>query len=193
MNFLGHFSLSQNNPLLLTGNFLGDFVKGKIQGFDKQILNGIRLHRFIDQFTDENIHVRNSKDLLLPHYGHYSRVIVDIFFDHFLAINWVKYHDSPLDVYAKKCYKILLEQKSIFPHWAIKTIDNMSLYNWLKNYQYAEGIKRSLYGISKRARFQNNMDEAYIHLEEHRKAFDVNFNLFYPEIQKASRKFIEQL
>jgi acyl carrier protein phosphodiesterase len=90
MNFLAHLHLSGNNPNIMLGNFMGDFVKGKSyrQQYEPEIIKGIELHRSIDEFTDSHPVVTESKNRLRPTYRHYSGVIVDVFYDHFLAANW---------------------------------------------------------------------------------------------------------
>ncbi|MEJ0028951.1 MAG: hypothetical protein WDO15_00545 [Bacteroidota bacterium] len=91
MNFLAHLSLSDNEPKLMLGNFMGDFVKGRnlASKFEPLIVSGIELHRAIDHFTDTHKVVQQSKKRLDGKYGHYSGVIVDVFFDHFLSVNGV--------------------------------------------------------------------------------------------------------
>src|SRR5277367_1527199 len=98
MNFLAHLYLSGDNPKIKTGNFIGDFVKGKnlADRFEKDIAKGIVLHREIDWFTDRHPVVKQSKDRLREKYRHYSGVIVDVFYDHFLARNWINYSSKSL-------------------------------------------------------------------------------------------------
>ena len=105
MNFLAHLYLSGDNEQIIVGNFIGDFVKGRnaLQTFDPTIALGIELHRAIDQFTDTHPVVRSSKDRLRPKYRHYAGVIVDIFYDHFLARKWNDYHKTPLPEFAQRC------------------------------------------------------------------------------------------
>ena len=68
---------------------MGDFVKGSdYENYPIEIKNGILLHRQIDSFTDAHPIVLKSKKRLHTHYGHYSGIVVDIFYDHFLAKNW---------------------------------------------------------------------------------------------------------
>src|SRR3954470_8758842 len=109
MNFLAHQYLSGNNTDLMVGNFIADFVKGRLalQGFDKEIIKGIELHRAIDEFTDTHSVVTQSKNRLRPKYRHYSGVIVDVFYDHFLAKYWSQYHHDPLEDFADHIYKTM--------------------------------------------------------------------------------------
>jgi acyl carrier protein phosphodiesterase len=97
MNFLAHLYLSGDSDQILLGNFIADFVNGEeAESYRKEVYLGILLHREIDQFTDRHRLVALSKKKLWHKHRHYSRVIVDVFYDHFLAKNWHQYSDTPL-------------------------------------------------------------------------------------------------
>ena len=98
MNFLAHLYLSGNDPLVRLGNFIGDFVKGRdlADRYEPAIVKGIELHRAIDEFTDQHAIVKQSKMRLRPKYRHYAPVIVDIFYDHFLAAGWDNHSEQLL-------------------------------------------------------------------------------------------------
>ena len=116
MNFLAHIFLSDNNLQLLLGNFFADHIKGnKFSHFPNEIQQGIHLHRAIDTFTDAHEIVRKSKRRLHERYRHYDGVIIDIFYDHFLAKNWKYYSAIPLDIYASSFYDLLAKHDSILP------------------------------------------------------------------------------
>ena len=86
MNFLAHIYLSGNNKEITIGNFIADGIRGKdYKKYPEAIQTGILLHRQIDTFTDAHKTVRQSTKRLHENYGHYSGVIVDILYDHFLA------------------------------------------------------------------------------------------------------------
>ena len=100
MNFLAHLYLSQNDTNIMIGNFIADHIRGNhYEEFSKEIQQGIFLHREIDTFTDAHEIVRKSKRRLHERYRHYAGVIIDIFYDYFLAKNWSDYSAIPLDVY----------------------------------------------------------------------------------------------
>ena len=88
MNYLAHIYLSGDRELIRIGNFIADHIKGKkYQAFSQGIQKGILLHRQIDSFTDNHEIVRKSKRRLHERYGLYRGVIIDIFYDHYLAKN----------------------------------------------------------------------------------------------------------
>src|SRR5688572_23493915 len=97
MNFLAHLYLSGDFDELMIGNFMADFVKGKPSpSIHPQIVKGIELHRQIDTYTDTHPIVKASKVRLQPTYRKYAGVIVDMYYDHFLAIHWQKYSSVSL-------------------------------------------------------------------------------------------------
>ncbi|MDG2235273.1 MAG: ACP phosphodiesterase, partial [Flavobacteriaceae bacterium] len=112
MNFLAHVYLSGSNMQLAIGNLIADRIKGKkINLLTPEIRAGVILHRDIDHFTDHHHIFRECVTKLFPKYRHYSRVIVDMYFDHFLALNWAYFHTIPLNDYSNNFYKEL-ERKS---------------------------------------------------------------------------------
>src|SRR5436190_1400278 len=117
MNFLAHAYLSGGDEKILVGNFIGDFVKGRqeLQRFEERVRKGIELHRSIDEFTDRHPVVGETKNRLRPKYGHYSGVISDVFYDHYLAANWSLYHPSPLGEFASGVYSTVAKHDPILP------------------------------------------------------------------------------
>ncbi|HZI00712.1 MAG TPA: DUF479 domain-containing protein, partial [Flavisolibacter sp.] len=86
MNYLAHAYLSFNEPEIVVGNMISDFVKGKSRfGYTVNIQKGIMLHRDIDQFTDTHPVIKKAKELFRSDYRLYSGAIVDVILDHFLA------------------------------------------------------------------------------------------------------------
>ena len=138
MNFLAHVFLSGDNPQLMIGNFIADFVKGRSLSdrYSAEIVRGIELHRAIDEFTDQHIVVQRSKDRLRPKYRHYSGVIVDMYYDHFLSKNWADFHPISLDDFAQRFYALLKANKSILPEAVQRMMPYMIRGNWFLNYGY---------------------------------------------------------
>ena len=186
MNFLAHLYLSGDNPKIQVGNFIGDFVKGRsgMDQYETGIVKGIELHRAIDEFTDNHPIVYESKLRLRPKYRHYSSVIVDMFYDHFLASNWNDYHEELLPDFADKAYGLIQEHLPILPRQVKYMLPYMIRGNWLVNYARLEGINRALYGMSQRTSFESKMDEAVEDLKGNYDQFKEEFTNFFPEIEK---------
>jgi len=190
MNFLAHAFLSGSDPEILTGNLIGDFVKGKqMKIYGGKIQNGIHLHREIDGFTDHHKITLKSKQRLFPLFRHYSAVIVDMFYDHFLAVNWNKYHQEDLKDFTEKVYKILVYRKRQLPESFQYMLQHMQAQNWLYHYKDLEGINRALTGMARRTKFNSSMEHATKELENHYKEYQKEFEQFFPDIISFTSTF----
>ncbi|WP_104736022.1 acyl carrier protein phosphodiesterase [Hanstruepera ponticola] len=193
MNFLAHIYLSGNNESITIGNFIADGIRGKkYKNYPKDLQIGILLHREIDTFTDAHPIVRQSTKRLHKNYSHYSGVIVDILYDHFLAKNWQKYSETPLDIYVEKFYKSLEDNFEILPERTKKMMPFMIADNWLLNYAKIEGIQRVLDGMNRRTQNRSKMNKATTELNTYYSEFENEFTLFFDElILFSNNKLIE--
>ena len=192
MNFLAHAFLSGNDPDILTGNFIADFIKGKqaLQTLPSEIAKGVALHRMIDAFTDEHPVVKESKNRLRPKYRHYAAVIVDVFYDHFLARDWTTYHYQPLETFASRVYQTIETNQGVLPEGMRQMFPYMVRGDWLVGYSKVEGISRSLTGMSRRTTFDSKMDEATFDLIKHEKLFQYEFETFFPDLRDMCKTWL---
>ena len=151
MNYLAHIYLSRDHELITIGNFMADHIKGnKYKTYSVDLQKGILLHRQIDSYTDAHEIVRKSKRRLDDSYGLYRGVIIDIFYDHFLAKNWKEYSELSLASYTQNFYANLTRNFEILPD----KIKYMSKYlirdDWLLSYAKLEGIQKVLEGMNRR-------------------------------------------
>ena len=194
MNFLAHIHLSGENEMIKIGNFMADGVRGKqYENFPLAIQKGILLHRAIDTFTDAHPIFRQSTKKLHSRYHHYAGVIVDIYYDHFLAKNWSDYHNESLALYSEKFYQSLLDNHSILTSKAQHLLPYMMEYNWLVNYQSVSGIERILSQMDHRTKNQSLMRFAAEELVAHYDEFEAEFSLFYKEVQLFSKNKLNEL
>ncbi|MFN6089101.1 MAG: ACP phosphodiesterase [Cyclobacteriaceae bacterium] len=192
MNFLAHLYLSADDPEIQLGNFIGDFVRGRDLStrFSPGIVKGISLHREIDEFTDRHPIVKLSKDRLRPKYRHYAPVIIDMFYDHLLAVNWNAYHHQPLPDFAAGCYDYLIKSEAILPEQVKWMLPHMMRGNWLVNYGKLEGIQQALSGMTRHSKFDSKMNEATEELQQFYKEFDQEFQLFFPLLNAHATHFL---
>lgn len=183
MNFLAHIYLSFGDNDITIGNFIADSIRGnKYQHLPPNIQKGITLHRHIDTYTDSHKIPKISSKRLHENYSHYSRVIVDIFYDHFLAKNWSTYSDTPLDVYVDDFYDMLEDNYTILPDGVKRMMPYMISDNWLYNYSKMDGIAKVLNGMNRRTKNKSKMNFAILDLEEHYTDFENEFTLFFEEL-----------
>ena len=183
MNYLAHSFLSGDDEELLVGNFIADSVRGsQLQLFPERIAQGIILHRQIDTFTDTHPVVQQSKERLRLGYKKYAGVIADIYYDHFLAVNFNQYSPENLTDFSQRVYALVNRYAAILPEKVKYFLPYMEKQNWLLNYAQVEGIRRSLTGLSRRTAFLSNMETAADELQLNYDLYFQEFNNFFPEL-----------
>lgn len=194
MNFLAHIYLSEDDSELKIGNFIADSVKGKnYNQFPNRIQQGITLHRKIDSYTDSHPIVKQSVSRLFPKYGHYSTVIVDILYDHYLAAYWSEYSDVPLSQYVSDFYTLLQEYYELLPKRVQNFLPYMLKDNWLLSYATIPGIGRILYQMNHRTKNRSKMNFAVIELEQYYSDFEKEFRSFFSELELFTKNEIRTL
>ncbi len=183
MNFLGHFYLSQDNPELVVGNFIADFVKGqRFRDYPDKIAEGIMMHRHIDYFTDRHPVVGQGRKRLFDTYRHYSGVIMDMYYDHFLANLWQDYSGEPLATFSQRMYDIIEGHWDHLPEKAQYMFPYMKSGDWLQKYATVTGIGGTLTNMSKRLDNGSGLENSVEQLKE-----------FYGEYQSEFREFIVEI
>ncbi|MEO8866814.1 MAG: ACP phosphodiesterase [Bacteroidia bacterium] len=192
MNFLAHLFLSDEPSEIMVGNFIADSVKGNaMNDFTEGIQKGIKLHRAIDTFTDSHVEMQKSIIRLRERYKKYAPVITDIFYDHFLAVNWNDYSAVSLREYTNSVYKYLGQHYAVFPERSKQFYDYMIKYDILFAYTKIEGIEKVMQGMSRRAHFVSGMETAAEELVKNYADFDRDFKTFFPELQAHVQELIK--
>lgn len=191
MNFLAHIFLSGSQADVMAGNFMADSVKGNRAEvlFSEGIREGIRMHRAIDTFTDGHPVVGRSKERLRKQFGKYAPVVADVYYDHFLAVEWNAFSAQSLRSYVNSVYIQLKEYYSLFPARTQRFYDYMLQYDILFAYQGIEGIDRAMRGMARRARFESGMERAAGELRAHYAEYRAEFMSFFPQLQEHIRTF----
>lgn len=194
MNYLAHIYLSGEDEQLKIGNFIADSVKGKkYDFFPERIQKGIILHRAIDTYTDSHPIVKKSVHRLFPVYSHYSAVIVDILYDHFLAANWTDYSDIPLEKYAADFYELLSANFENLPIRVQQFLPYMIEANWLVSYATVDGIGKILHQMDHRTKNKSNMKFAVKELKLYYSEFGEEFKSFFKDLELFSAEQINKL
>lgn len=163
---------------------MGDFLNGPPDPhLPPEILRGIELHRKVDRYTDSHSCFRSSRSRLYPQFGHYAGVLVDIFYDHFLAKNWSFYapHD-PLESFAKRVYAALQSEEAFLSPRLAAAAPRFEQHNLFVGYRDLEGIRKTLQNISKRTRRKSSLDRAMQPLQSHYTQFEAEFLSFFPQL-----------
>jgi len=197
MNYLAHFYLSFGQKPLVIGNLLGDFVRGRLDHprnsrYSLPIKQGILLHRHIDSFTDTHPVGVAFRQELPSTFGKYRGVVMDMYFDYFLAKYFEEFHRQPLPMFVADVYEILTEYRSSLPAEALPLVDSMVKYDWLYHYQFIEGMNRSFQGMSKRFPFLKGIEKAGDELALRERTYEAFFRAFFPDLISSCEDFLNQ-
>ena len=184
MNFLAHVFLSGNNKQLQVGNFIGDYVKGSAyKAYPTYIKQGILLHRAIDDFTDRHPLAIEAKQPLQPLFRLYSGILVDMYYDHFLASQWQQLSSTPLKRFTRRFYRAMVSNYRLLPARVKGFLPHLILSNRLSVYRTLQGLQSSLEIMEKYTSLPHKSKEAISLLKENYEWYKENFNQFFPELQ----------
>ncbi len=184
MNYLAHCYFSSGSQNSLYGNLLGDFVKGSSHGYlDQEILDGIKLHRAIDKFTDSHPVVIQSKNRISKERKRFSGIMIDVFYDHFLAMHWDNFSSTDFNTQTKEWYKKLNAETDIkLPERMKTTVHMMRNKDLFSMYKTFDGISIAINGISRRIRFDNELAGGGKELEKNYSSLENDFHQFFPQL-----------
>ena len=186
MNFLAHAYLSFNQPELLLGNMISDFVKGKKQyDYPEKVHHGILLHRSIDAFTDQHESTQRIKQLFKPFYGLYAAAFADVVYDYFLANDSQEFsQEQHLSDFAEETYTQLANQSVFFPENFSAAFHYMRQQNWLLNYRHTWGIEKSFGGVVRRAKYLSDASPAFSVFEKNIEQLQRCYDEFFPAVKE---------
>lgn len=186
LNYLAHIYLSGSNGAIQVGNFIGDFVKGnRHSSYPHRIQKGILLHRQIDDFTDRHPIVRETVAFLRPHFGRYSAIVLDMYFDYFLADHFHRISGGKsLRRFARGFYFAALCRYFYLPVRVRRFIFHFITTNRLACYASYEGLHDSLTIMARYKVSALEPDRVIAVLQLHRDYLEQNFHTFFPELQQ---------
>jgi acyl carrier protein phosphodiesterase len=184
MNFLAHLFLADHDDAeSLIGNLAGDFVKGPLHDrFTPGIRAGIALHRRVDVFTDSHPSVVAMRRVLTPDHGHYSRVINDVFIDHFLACSFDEFARMPLERFLRGVYATIDPHAMELPGMLRFVYPRMRDEDWLLSYREIDSIHEALTNMSYRLSRRPHLEAATHHLIDSRAELEGHFRAFFPDV-----------
>ena len=186
MNFLAHLLLAENDGEARVGQVLADFVDAKSIGtFTEGIQSGIRAHQRIDAFSDRHPAYATARRRLRPPYRRYGGVLLDVYFDHFLACAWERHgNGTRLPDFAETCYRTLQSYRHLPAERFRIAIDAMRRDNWLVGYASMEGVDMALKGIARRCTHEHPLDSGASVLVANYAAFRADFAVFFPQLRE---------
>ena len=188
MNYLAHLYLSEPTEAAWLGSLLGDFVKGPLDGrYGEDITRAIALHRKIDSFTDAHPVVLRSKSRISPARRRYAGIMMDMFYDHFLARHWDEYHHESLGVFTSRFYGILCRNHHRLPQRLYAVAPLMAQGDWLGSYAEVVALRSALDRMGKRLKRENPLLDSADELVDNYNDLEADFRAFLPEVLRFAR------
>lgn len=188
MNYLAHLYLADCAGSSLIGNLMGDFVRGRLDGrFAARIEHGIRLHRRVDSFTDRHPAVRRSRHRLPAAWRRHAGIMVDVFYDHFLAREWEAYHPESLEAFAARVYAALDSQRDELDQGLQRAAPHLRANNVLVAYRHLAGVERALVSVSRRLSHPNPLGHAAQALADDDGGLRDDFHELLPDLVRFAR------
>ena len=183
MNYLAHLYLAQRDKHSIIGNLMGDFrrhLNGR--ALPEAIMLGIENHQRVDKFTDGHIAVRELKDCFTDKRRRFAGIILDLAFDHFLAVHWERYSTESREAFIGYCYSCLADGMDLMPERMQRTVNYMIREDWLGSYRDLSGIDVALNRLSRRIRFDNHLEGAVEEIESNYALIETGFRAFFPDL-----------
>ena len=193
MNYLAHVFLAGPAPADRVGGLIGDFVKGVLDppppGLDAALIDGVRLHRSIDSFADRHPAFQRSRARVSAARRRVSGIMVDLFYDHFLARHWTalagqRRFDARLPASTSALYREVGNWARAWPPSFIEVFARMAAHDWLASYASSAAVALALDRMAHhRLRQPNALAGAGAELLDHYDGFEADFFLFIADAE----------
>jgi len=183
MNHLAHALLSGPDDALRVGGMMGDFVRGAIDpALPAGVQRGIVLHRAIDTFTDSHDEIRVARNTFDPPFRRYAGILIDIWFDHLLARDFVRWSDIPLHRFSDDIVLLLLQHDALLPESLRRFRRYLGTHDLPAAYADRGVINAVLRGVGSRLKRDNPLADALPELERLEPVLEASFTRFFPQL-----------
>lgn len=191
MNFIAHIHLSGADDQRLVGNYISDLIRqSDVALLPDGIRAGVKLHRYIDTFTDQHEINKSALEYLYPHHRKYAPVLLDIFYDYFLIKNWSDFSSEPFADTCARTYNALEKYFDDIPASAQSNIQNLLNKRWLETaYGSIEGLEKTFHFLGMRMSKPELIAGATATMTTYESELEDAFLSFYPELLLAISEF----
>ncbi len=161
---------------------MGDFVKGTVpETLPEELSRHLRLHRYIDSLTQTSELFQSSRRRLDPCFRYARSVLVDVFYDHFLACRWDEFSPLPLADFSQDVYRGLQACYDHLSPGLQQQLPRMIEYDWLTAYRRPEIVQRVLQRLEERLKHKISLAAGFSQLELLRDELENDFVAFMDE------------
>lgn len=191
MNYLAHAFLAGPLAADRVGGVIGDFVKGPLvplpPGLGAELAAGVALHRRIDSYADSHPAFRRSRARVSAARRRVGGIMVDMFYDHFLAVRWqdvrglASVQDS-LAEFTTATYQLIDAHPEPLPPPFLPVFARMAAHDWLASYRDPANVALALDRMAEyRLRHPNPLAGAGEELQRDYAGFEADFLAFLPD------------
>ena len=192
MNYLAHAWLARHSDEAMLGAILGDFVFGQstLQDWPVSIRSEIVRHRRIDRYTDDHPAVVAARGLFdAAGLRRYAGIVLDVYFDHCLARDWLRWNDVSLATFTSRVYRVLHEHRGELPPRLQAIAPRMAAHDWLGSYRQRRNVDAAVRGIATRlSRNGERLIACLDVLHANETAVDAAFEAFFPDLIAAAQR-----
>ena len=188
MNWLAHLVLSKNNIDYQLGNILADPLKGKAwTGASHALIEGMAMHKAIDQFTDSHQRVLKSKARLRAR-GYLKGIVIDVLYDHFLSKHWQQFSECEFDDFMSDFHSNAFTRSREYPDEAKDfvsgLVESQRLCRYVRFEDFVTAVHRITFRLSDRMRERESMEQYISYVEKHHDDLESDFLVFFPDLIK---------
>jgi acyl carrier protein phosphodiesterase len=185
MNFLAHLCLADGDAGLKLGGLFGDFVRGRraLRAYPEPVRQGILLHRYIDRCTDQSGVVKKLRPRFPREFRRYAGIIIDLAFDHELAINWWRYMPGSLERFDLETRDLLRDNAELVPKRLTSFMRYADRHGLFAAYREEDVILYALAGVGTRLSRPNPLHRVSEIWPDMAPQFKPAFREFFPHIQ----------
>jgi acyl carrier protein phosphodiesterase len=189
VNFLAHAYLAGDSGDSIAGSLMGDFVKGPLDDrYGAAIRQALALHRRIDTYTDAHPTVGASRARIGPERRRYAGILIDLFYDHFLARHWEDYSELSLERFTARVYVALRERHAVLPERLQAMAPRMAATDWLASYRDVDAVGFALDRMGERLKRGNALLGSVAELVANYAALEADFRSFFPDVMRFVRE-----
>ena len=186
MNYLAHAWLARHSDDAILGAILGDFVFGQsgLREWPVAVRTEIVRHRRIDQYTDAHPAVVGARALFdAAGLRRYAGIVLDVYFDHCLARDWLRWNEAPLGAFTARVYRVLHERRDVLPPRLRALAPRMAAHDWLGSYADRARVDHAVRGIATRLSRNGERLVACLEVLREREAgVGAAFEAFFPDL-----------
>jgi len=194
VNLLAHAFLANGVPDRIVGQLCGDYVRGSdLSAYPPLVQFGIRCHRAVDSFTDQHAENLAARNLFEAPHRRFAGIAVDVIYDHFLASDWEKYSDVPLQEYTALVAKSLAARHDVLPEGLRRFKGLLDVEDTLYLNLQRDHIDLTLQRISGRRKSFSALATISPLVWAQEQALRSSFDRFFPQLVSYTRSYQKKL